>query len=104
MQFLNNYFFLRRRRSLTLGNGGTVISCLSPRPRRDSLTLLQERYSGSATPHSGYYRLSGSENKRVEFIRELGNTITPMLHLGREARLVRRWKFTQTDLISAYIL
>lgn len=89
VQYPHEFFLLHRRRSLTLGNGGTVISCLSPRPRRDSLTLLQERYSGSATPHSGYYRLSDPENKHVEFIREAGNTVTPVLHLGRDTRLVR---------------
>jgi hypothetical protein len=77
-----------RRRSLTIG-GGTVISCISPKPKRDSLTLLQERYSGSSTPHSGYYHLSNSESKHVEFIREPGDTITPVLHIGRETKVVR---------------
>ncbi|CAF1054549.1 unnamed protein product [Adineta steineri] len=72
-----------RRRSLTIG-GGTIVSCTSPKPKRDSLTLLQERYSESMSPsHPGCYHLSSSDSKHVEFIREPGNTITPVLHIGR---------------------
>ncbi len=79
--------FFFRRRSLTVG-GGTIISCTSPKPKRDSLILLQERYSGSTTPHSGCYHLSSSDSKHVEFIREPGDTITPVLHIGRGTKSV----------------
>jgi len=73
---------------LTLG-GSTVISCTSPKPKRDSLVLLQERYSGSTTPH----HLINSDGKHVEFIREPGNTITPVLHVGRGMKSVLQSKF-----------
>ena len=78
---------LSRRRSLTIG-GSTVISCTSPKPKRDSLILLQERYSGSSTPHSGCYHLANSDSRHVEFIRQPGDTITPALHIGRAVQSV----------------
>ncbi|UJR27203.1 hypothetical protein I4U23_008499 [Adineta vaga] len=56
---------------------------IHPKPKRDSLTLLQQYSSGLTTPHSGRYHLSNSDDKHVEFIREPGNTITPVLHVGR---------------------
>ena len=90
-RFHSNFIFiLSRRRSLTVG-GGTIISCTSPKPKRDSLILLQERYSGSMTPHSGYNHLSNSDSRHVEFIREPGDTITPVLHIGRGTKSVRTY-------------
>ncbi len=68
-----------------------MISCKSPNPKRDSLILLQQRYSGSMTPHSGCFHLSDSDSKHVEFIREPGDTITPALHIGRGTKSVRRY-------------
>jgi hypothetical protein len=87
-----NYPFtvLFRRRSLSIG-GSTVITCISPKPKRDSLVLLQERYSGSMTPHSGCYHLSNSDSRHVEFIREPGDTVTPVLHIGRGTKSVRKY-------------
>jgi hypothetical protein len=43
------------------------------------------------SPHSGYYHLSGSDSKHVEFIREPGNTVTPALHIGRGTKSVRTY-------------
>ena len=39
--------------------------------------------------HSGCYHLYGSDSRHVEFIRTPGDTITPVLHLGRGTKSVR---------------
>ncbi|CAF1029349.1 unnamed protein product [Adineta ricciae] len=69
-----------QRRSLTMEDGGIIISCTSPKPKRDSLTLLQQYHSEIVSSRSGRYHLSNYDDKHVEFIREPGNTITPVLH------------------------
>ena len=70
-------------------DGGTIISCASPKPKRDSLTFLQQHQSEMVSSRFGRYYLSNYHGKHVEFIREPGNTITPVLHVGRGGKSVR---------------
>ena len=75
---------------------GTIISCNSPKPKRDSLILIHER-------HSGIFHWSNIESKHVEFIRQPGDTVTPALHIGRAIQLVRVNDLLQTYSIFFYL-